>query len=327
MPPKKIKRILGIDFETANRHRASACCVGLVLKEFGADSILSEREILINPDCDFDKFNSLVHGIHPSHVKDAVLFPAIRDEIASIIGDDYHDLLVVAHNASFDVSVYRNECIRYNIPTSDFNYVCTYHMARALMPGQTSYALDRVSTALGYPQFAHHSALADAKACVWLFEHLMDAAGCVNATQLRRKRIVSYGRIYGDTDYDFYRPCRRYTDPADISIDVSSDNDICTDTPDNLDTNSPIYGKVFVFTGVLSGMTRAIASGLVTSHGGVVGSNITKKTNYLVYGYQDPAFLAGHDKSSKLIKAEKYIADGADLQIIDELDFLRMLDE
>ena len=50
-------------------------------------------------------------------------------------------------------------------------------------------------------------------------------------------------------------------------------------------------------------------------------------TNYVVHGYLDPAFTNGKDKSSKLLMAEKYVASGADIQVISEVDFFRMLDE
>ena len=63
----------------------------------------------------------------------------------------------------------------------------------------------------------------------------------------------------------------------------------------------------------------------VVDAGGCCGNGMTKDTNYLVMGDQDFARLRNGEKSSKLVKAEGMIAKGADLELIGEDEFLRML--
>ena len=70
-------------------------------------------------------------------------------------------------------------------------------------------------------------------------------------------------------------------------------------------------GKIFVFTGTLSSMTREEAGEKVKNFGGKVSNAISKKTAYLV---------AGDKTGSKLIKAEKL-----GVKILSEQEFLNMI--
>jgi DNA ligase (NAD+) len=59
---------------------------------------------------------------------------------------------------------------------------------------------------------------------------------------------------------------------------------------------SPISGKVFVFTGALESMTRERASKIVEGLGGRVSSSVSSNTDFVVFG---------KDAGSKLEKAKK----------------------
>jgi|GEM_PF-192504 len=309
---KEMKKILGIDFETANPTRASACSVGLYLKEFNGN-VLYEKEILINPECEFSYFNIDIHGITPEMVADSPNFNAVFSKIINLIDDD---TVVIAHNASFDISVLRHSCDRYYLKKPTFTYLCTLVMARALIAGLSSYRLNVLAEHLNLGDFEHHNALSDAKMCVNLFEYLMDSCGCKNKDDFIKKRIASFGWVDGETNK--YSPCSTY------HKNNIADNEESVSTQEH-NPEHPFYNKVVVFTGTLKSMSRDIASAKVTAIGGVVGNGLTKNTNYLVFGHQDKNFLNGKDKSNKLIKAEEYIKNGADLQIISEVEFVQMV--
>ncbi|HXO58187.1 MAG TPA: BRCT domain-containing protein, partial [Candidatus Acidoferrum sp.] len=70
-------------------------------------------------------------------------------------------------------------------------------------------------------------------------------------------------------------------------------------------------GKIFVLTGTLSSLTRGQAEDRIKSLGGAVGSNVTKKTDYLV---------VGAEPGSKLEKAQRL-----KVPILDEAAFLALL--
>ena len=95
----------------------------------------------------------------------------------------------------------------------------------------------------------------------------------------------------------------------------------------DFDETSPIYQKTFVFTGALDRMLRRDAMQLVVDHGGQVGDNVTKKTNYLVLGNNDYCTTIKDGKSTKQKKAEAYKLGGFDIEIISENVFFDMLQE
>ena len=75
--------------------------------------------------------------------------------------------------------------------------------------------------------------------------------------------------------------------------------------------DGPLTGKTFVLTGTLSSLTRGQAEDRIKTLGGTVGSNVTKKTDYL---------LVGADPGSKLEKAQRL-----KVPILDEAAFLALL--
>lgn len=318
--PKSFKRILGIDFETANRSRASACSVGLYLKDVATASVLYEKEILIDPECDFDHFNMLIHGITPETVKGQPTFKEAYTVIDSLIDDD---TVVVAHNAAFDMSVFRRSCDRYSLSYPNIKYVCTLLLSKAMIKNLSSYALNDLSNSLDLGFFNHHHALDDARMCVLLFEKLSSSCEAVSLYQLANRTGVRFGYLYSDG----YKPCSVRKESAHLIDSVNDDSDPYEDNGFEVDENNPLYQKIVVFTGALSGMPRKDAEREVLRHGGIPAANITKATNYLVFGYQDPKVLNGKEKSSKRIKAEKMASEGYDIQIITEDDFYHLLEE
>ena len=54
-------------------------------------------------------------------------------------------------------------------------------------------------------------------------------------------------------------------------------------------------------------------------------TSVTKHTTMLVVGDQDLRRLAGHEKSSKHMKAEELIAKGQPIRILGESDFMRIV--
>ena len=73
----------------------------------------------------------------------------------------------------------------------------------------------------------------------------------------------------------------------------------------------PLTGKTFVLTGTLSSLTRGQAEERIKSLGGAIGSNVTKKTDYLI---------VGADPGSKLEKAQRL-----KVPVLDEAALLALL--
>ena len=82
--------------------------------------------------------------------------------------------------------------------------------------------------------------------------------------------------------------------------------------PRQFDTSGPVYGRTFVLTGTLPGLTRDDAQQRIRDRGGKVSGSVSKKTDYVV---------AGADAGSKYVKAREL-----GIAILDEAGLLDLLD-
>lgn len=154
---------VAVDFETANRHRGSACSVGLIRVRGGF--IVKERYWLMKPPLtlgggQFETRNILVHGITFPMVAKQPTFQQWHPYLLDGLADD----LLVAHNASFDRDVLAKASAAVSLPGASNPWLCTRDLAKTALD-LPSYRLPEVTEALGLPAFDHHDALADARAC------------------------------------------------------------------------------------------------------------------------------------------------------------------
>lgn len=82
------------------------------------------------------------------------------------------------------------------------------------------------------------------------------------------------------------------------------------------DCNSPFYAQKVVFTGVLNSIDRKEAAELVKKLGADIDTSITKRTNFVITG--------SAPGPSKMKKIEQLNAQGCDIRLIYEKEFLRM---
>lgn len=148
-----------IDFETANGKRNSACSLGLVRVENGI--IIESRDWLISPpEMYFHPINVGIHGITEEDVMNKPSFNYIWEEV-----EDYlHGEMVIAHNASFDVSVLRACLETYGLQFPDFDYMCTVQISRNIWPNMPNHKLNTMAHMFDI-SLKHHDALEDTLAC------------------------------------------------------------------------------------------------------------------------------------------------------------------
>ena len=79
-------------------------------------------------------------------------------------------------------------------------------------------------------------------------------------------------------------------------------------------TDGLLNNKTFMFTGKLSGISRAEAKSLIEENSGSIVSNISKKLNYLIIG-------------EKPTKRKVLSAKELKIEIIDQNQFLKMLNK
>lgn len=192
---------VALDFETANELRNSACSIGLVRVQDG--HVTDRFYTLIKPEpARFSYWNIKIHGIRPEDVADAPTFGEAWLAIRDFIGSD----TVVAHNASFDMSVLRFSLDQYGLPYPEIPYFCTVTAAKQAFPHLVNHKLNTVSDHVGF-SFCHHNALEDAEACAMVLIGAMKATGSANLKAFCKCICSSFGRLHSSG----YTPSKRST--------------------------------------------------------------------------------------------------------------------
>lgn len=151
---------VAFDFETANGQRDSACSIALAIVR--NDRIVDTFYSLIKPETSFSAYNSKIHGIYESDVVDAPKFNQLWPHIAQFFTPNQ---LIVAHNATFDISVLRSTLQHYAILPPHYLALDTLVTSRRLYPNFENHKLNTVSASLGIQLEHHHNALDDTIAC------------------------------------------------------------------------------------------------------------------------------------------------------------------
>lgn len=189
--------VVAIDFETANEQRSSPCAIGLAWIEDGR--ITDVEHHYIRPiDMRFSGWNIAVHGIRPADVEDAEEFPGVLSKLQARI----ETATVIAHNASFDISVMRRTCELYGLPFPCFDYICTVQVAKNTWPDLGSAKLNAVCDFLGV-EFKHHDAAQDAFACGSVALAAVQETGASHIRDLPNK----LGMVAGRLNVDSYTTC------------------------------------------------------------------------------------------------------------------------
>jgi DNA polymerase III subunit epsilon len=159
MSEVNIMNFVAIDFETATSKRSSVCSIGLAIVQGGL--IVDTAYWLVKPkELRFDPFNTYIHGITE---KDVINEPEFC-ELWPKIKPHLENKTVIAHNASFDISVLKSILDEYEIPYPTINYSCSCIISKKHWPDLACHKLDFISEYLGI-EFKHHNALEDAMAC------------------------------------------------------------------------------------------------------------------------------------------------------------------
>ena len=183
-------KFIAIDFETANSQRNSPCEIGLVKVE--NFKIVEKKSFLIRPkDNYFDYFNTDLHGIDGLMVANEPEFDVIYNQLRT----DFESYPIVAHNASFDMSVLRQTLDLYGIKYPETDYSCTYQMSKEAIQGLYSHGLDVVCNHFGIKLNNHHRALPDAEACAEIALRLFQEKGLREFNEISDHFDLSIGRL------------------------------------------------------------------------------------------------------------------------------------
>lgn len=304
---------IAIDFEIANYNFNSACSLGMVFVD--RTNIIDEKYFTIRPPGDlFDPKMTAVHQIPEEILLKSPTFPEIWSEIKEYFN---RETLIIAHNAQFDMNVLRNTLIEYDIPTPNFYYACSIPISNRVIKKRISHSLIERTKYFRIQMEQHHNALSDARACAELVIASIKKANTNSIFEfLERYPDINVTLIH---EHKLQTAFKKYKNFERVKMSEI----IINDSTENID--HPFYNKTVVFTGTLSKIDRKTAMQNVADVGGIPRTTVSKLTNYVVVGSQDLSLVGTTGKSSKQRKAEKLIEEGYDIKIIDEQQFLNLL--
>ena len=171
-----MKRLVAIDFETANSKPESACSVGVSVFEDGIE--IDSFYTLIKPLEEygrFDYWNIKIHHIRPQDVEDAPGFDKFYDWLSKY----FKDSVFVAHNAEFDMNVLKRCAVCWNLPIPDIQYFCSVRLSKKMLPFLDHHRLNDVCSYMNI-ELDHHNAASDAEACAMIVLNCMILANETN---------------------------------------------------------------------------------------------------------------------------------------------------
>jgi len=180
-----------LDFETATSDRDSPCEIGLTFVRNG--QIAGTQAWLIKPKS-YPYFNSInvgIHGIKPQDVAHQPEFDQVWQTLKPLLQNQ----LVIAHNASFDMSVLRATLTTYRLPFPELQYACSVQFARQVWQGLPKYDLKSLCNRHQI-RFQHHRAAADSRACAELTLKALEHTNCGRMEELPEKLKINFGRLF-----------------------------------------------------------------------------------------------------------------------------------
>lgn len=315
-------KFVALDFETANELRSSPCEVSVV--RYSDGKVADKFSTLIKPhsSVSFLQRNISIHGITADEVEKSPEFIEVLPKILDFINGD----LIVAHSASFDVSVLRRTAELYKVEIdSQLNFLCSRVLAeRDTSFELTSYSLGALCSLFSIDNFSAHRAESDAIACAQVTERLVSSAGHLDLLQYSLSLGIRPGVISGE-GYEAIRVPKGSRFPSAMSR-AQSDAFLNSLSESEIQEDDDFVGREVVFTGKLLSLERIEAQQMVVRAGGSTANSITKKTSLVVVGAPYDSELSDQSRlSGKLQKVMDLRSKGADVEVVTEDDFLRMI--
>ncbi len=278
-----------IDLETTGLSPDFDEIIEVSAMRFSGDSFVGDYTSLIKPQNTIPEFITALTGITNEMVADAPSIKTVLKELQSFITKD--DILL-GYNVNFDIN-FLYDFFEYELEETFTNdFVDVMRLARRLEKALPNHKLETLATHYGI-ESTHHRAKADCDTCWQCY------------MKLKEKAVIDYG-----STESFLKATKHHYNELKAK-DIHA-------TTTEFNEDHPFFSKTVVFTGTLERMERKKAMQIVVNCGGVCGDGVTAKTNYLILGNLAYSSNVKGEKSAKLMKAEKLIEKGQELQIIPE---------
>lgn len=300
-----VNEFVSIDTETTGLDVNMCDLIEVAAVKVSNGRIVDTFESLIQPSTlPIDNFIVMLTGITNEELEEAPDSSEVIPQFQEFVGD----LPIVGHNVCFDARFLAKELNAQNLGDLENNLIDTLRISRHVFKDMQGRQLPQLvkkcedESGESYAgETGAHRALADAFAASFCYQKMTGP-------------LVD---LYGDDPEAGFKK-QKYKQGSHYVIEY----DGITPTVDEIDGSNPFFGSTVCFTGTPNGMTRREAIQHAVNLGATPIKSVTKKLDYLVVGsFEFTANLKG-EKSSKMKKAEKYIAEGTGLKVVSDALFL-----
>lgn len=294
--------------ENVNENRDSICHLILIPVVNGQQQ--KPNHFYMNPEATFEFVSS---GITSKKIETFAPVAKVWPEIQNII--DKFPIAVCSADGYTAYSIFRT-LTRLNVDFNPINYCNSKSILRRTM-NEVSYSFDFLCSKFYNDTITFNSPESIAIRWCDLALHGLSNVNEDNFAEFLKSAKIQPGLISPDEftpslcmrDYSHRK--EHTFDPSSVAVDARPD--------------SPFYGMNVVFTGKMESMARNEARAAVIRIGGNSPDRLTQETDFLVVGVQDLRVVGEKGLSGKMKMAEKYRAAGRPIEIIDESDFIEML--
>ncbi len=152
----KLDKFLVLDVETANEARSSICQIGIVY--VSSFEVQTKIGFFLNPECSFSTWNTNIHGIRQSDVKNSRKFNDIYELLSKIL-----TMYPVYHHGLFDRQAIDSVCEKYSRPKLTIDWHDTEQLLRTKLPSNNKFGLKDLCQHFNI-EHLHHDAEEDALA-------------------------------------------------------------------------------------------------------------------------------------------------------------------
>ncbi len=324
---------VALDVETANSDYASICSIGAARFERGA--IVDEFYSLVDPQDYFAAVNVGIHGIDRDKVARAPRFAEVLPRLSEFVADS-----VVVHHTQFDRSAISQAAVRAKLPAPNWRWLDSAIVTRRTWPHRSrdGYGLAEVCRMIGY-RFAHHDALADAKAAGHVILAAMRKTGATTIEAIveleRAPTRAPAPAAPRTTRAQRSKPAKRAkaTKPAERPTRAEADVPAAPPTPakprktrkrPRRRLKRRRYDETVVFS--CTSLVAPAALQIVARRVGLtVSSALSEATTLLIVADETIEHGAQGPARRDRLRADELIAAGHPIDVISESEFFEML--
>ncbi|MEN6365647.1 MAG: exonuclease domain-containing protein [Thermoguttaceae bacterium] len=173
-PSRPLSEVEFVAFDLETTGFSPTACeiveIGAIRFRLG-DGEIAQIEQLIDPGCSIPRAAMRVHGINDAMVRGKPRLCDVLPRFLEFLGGA--DTILLAHNATFDISFLRQALIKTGVGLPQRPVVDTLSLARRCIQGLPSYSLENLASYLGIAQSEQHRALADARRAMLVFSQIV----------------------------------------------------------------------------------------------------------------------------------------------------------